>query len=620
MRRRAAKDWLRGRGASIEPERSRHHPVEGMSETAPGANADMPIEFLRQPAHFRFGAEIIGSEALFRLWAPTSPEVFIECRDVALSKMDAMGDGWFEHRRALPLGTRYRYHLSDGTIVPDPASRRQDGGVHGYSVLTSPDDYRWRCENWRGRPWRETILYEIHVGLFGGFAGVERELTRLASLGITAIELMPIADFPGTRSWGYDGVLQFAPAAAYGTPAELKRLVDRAHELGLSVLLDVVFNHFGPDGCYLHAHAPEFFLAESATPWGPAINFDRPEVRAFYIACALHWLDEFRFDGLRLDAVHAIPSTDFLLEFNGAVREALPDDRHIHLVVENEDNDADLLPAYDAQWNDDFHHAVHVLLTAETASYYCSFAPDPARHLARVLESGFAFQGEVASARNGPRGKPSAHLPAACFVNCLQNHDQIGNRLFGERLLALADPAAVKVAAALLLLTPQIPMLFMGEEFGSRTPFLYFTDHHEELAQAVREGRKREFGHESPVGGEQPSDPNLAATFEESRPIPGDDAEDWTSLYRSLIALRRDHIIPYLNDCRSIGAKTLGPRAVAASWQLEGRGWTVLANFGDQPVEASVATGTSIFGLGEAEVTRNRVLMGARAFRAFLIE
>lgn len=565
----------------------------------------------------RFGAWKEGPEAVFRVWAPGFAGLAIEIDGAQTFAMTPLGNGWFEHRDKLPFGTLYRYRLPNGTCVPDPASRQQIDTVHGHSVLTTEDHYRWRCNDWRGRPWRETVLYELHVGLCGGFAGVERQLPALADLGVTAIELMPVADFPGRRSWGYDGVLQFAPATAYGTSEDLKRLIDRAHELGLGVILDVVFNHFGPDGCYLHTLAPQFFKAGSKTPWGAGIDFDRTEVRAFYRACALQWLDEFRFDGLRFDAVHAIPSSSFLLELEEEIRQALPPERHVHLIVENEDNDADLLTAYDAQWNDDFHHALHVLLTGETATYYGSFAPEPIRHLARVLESGFAFQGEMTSGRAAPRGKPSGHLSPPRFVNCLQNHDQIGNRLFGERLLALADPAKVKVAGALLLLCPQIPMLFMGEELGSRTPFYYFTDHGPELAEAVREGRKREFAHQDDAGCPTP-DPNAHTTFDASRPQPGKDAGEWQALYRELIAIRRERIVPFLDDCRSKGAEALGLESIKARWDLAGRELVLLASFGEGTVRTSVHDGEVIASLGNAVAGDGLALLCGAAFLAIL--
>ena len=549
----------------------------------------------------RFGAWREGSKAVFRMWAPATEWLGIRLDGQEPVAMSPLGGGWFEYRADVPFGTRYCFQMQDGMLLPDPASRRQHDDIHGESVLADPDDYDWRCTGWRGRAWTETVLYELHPGLLGGFAGIERELPRLAELGITAVELMPIADFPGTRSWGYDGVLQFAPATAYGTPAELKRMIDRAHELGLSVLLDVVFNHFGPDGCYLHVQSPDFFDSGRQTPWGAGIAFARPEVRAFYRACALHWLDEYRFDGLRLDAVHAIPSADFLLELEATIRDALPG-RHVHLVLENEDNDAQLLAGYDAQWNDDFHHAVHVLLTGENATYYAGFADAPIRHLARILESGFAFQGEVPPNRTGPRGQPSGHLAPTRFVNCLQNHDQVGNRLFGERLLALAQPDQVRIATALLLLNPQIPMLFMGEEDGSRTPFYYFTDHNPELAQAVREGRKREFSHVEGVGDPAALDPNDIAAFEQSRPQPGPDAAAWRSLYRELIALRREALVPLLDGARSTGVRVLSDRALVASWDLAGASLTLIANFGQDPIAAPIPPSSrTLFSLGAVD-------------------
>lgn len=579
----------------------------------------MAKDEFRSAAINRFGSIRERSLSKFYLWAPALSEVFIQFEyDYALHKMTHIGSGTFQYEADVPFQTKYRYCSSGGLVFPDPASRRQEGGVHGWSVLTDPDSFEWRCERWRGRPWREAVLYEIHPGLAGGFAGIANELPRLAELGITAIELMPVADFPGERSWGYDGVLPFAPAAAYGTPDDLKRLVDRAHELGLAIHLDVVFNHFGPDGCYLHAYAPQFFRAGSHTPWGPAIDFDRPEVRAFFIACAVHWLREYRFDGLRLDAVHAIPSLDFLVQFEREVRQAIPEERHVHLVVENDANDSRLLSRFEAQWNDDFHHAIHVLLTGETTTYYRSFADQPARHLARVLAEGFAFQGEVAAFRGNARGRPSAHLAPTRFVNCLQNHDQIGNRLFGERLLALADPAAVRVAVALLLLGPQIPLIFMGEECGSLTPFLYFTDHHEELAQVVREGRKREFSH-ADAGADRPLfDPNSVETFAASVPAASEDAREWGSLYRRLIALRQEVIVPRLDDCRSLGAITIGSHAVRASWSLGGGVLTLLANFGGEAVGGETPEGMEIFRLADIESRLDGSILGPRSFRAFL--
>lgn len=569
----------------------------------------------------RFGAWRENGLAIFRIWAPSVAQLSIEVEGGGPVPMTSLPGGWFEHRADLPFGTRYRYRLPDGRTVPDPASRRQDGGVHGQSVLTPPDDYAWECSGWRGRPWEETVLYELHVGLLGGYAGVGRQLPSLAKLGVTSIELMPLADFPGSRSWGYDGVLQFAPAAAYGSPNELKRLIDKAHALGISVLLDVVFNHFGPDGNYVPAYAKEFFREDIKTPWGMAIDFDRAEVRSFFTACALQWITEYRFDGLRFDAVHAIKSRDFLFELNRTLRAAAGPDRHLHLIVENDENDADLLPAFDAQWNDDFHHAFHVLLTGETTTYYASFSPQPARHIARALAEGFAYQGEVPAARKRPKGKPSGHLPPSCFVNYLQNHDQIGNRMFGERLMSLVDPELLRVASALLILSPQIPLLFMGEEFGSRSPFHYFIDHEPELASAIREGRKREFAYRDEHGSLHLLDPNDRKTFEASKSSPSEQGKAWFDHYARLIDIRRVNIVPHLTACRNPSARAIGERCIRASWRLgSDLQLTLLANFDGRPVSTSRAPGRTIFELGDAFADEGAIVLAPRSFRAILTE
>lgn len=549
----------------------------------------------------RFGATISANCANFRLWAPGQPSVELELGDGRCIPMPAVGDGWFEYSGEHKPGTLYRYRLPDGMALPDPASRLQEGGVHGYSLLVGPDTHAWRCNSWVGRPWAETVLYELHAGVLGGYAGIEAELPALAALGITAIELMPIAEFPGARNWGYDGVLPFAPAAAYGTPGELKSMIDRAHELGISVLLDVVFNHFGPDGSYLHIFAPDFFIEGGKTPWGAAIDFDHPEVRAYFTACAVQWINEYRFDGLRLDAVHAIPSNEFLTGLARAVRQAAGPSRHIHLIVESDKNDSDLLSDFEAQWNDDFHHAVHVLLTGETGGYYSSYADNPARHLARVLREGFAFQGEVAPFVGRPKGKPSAHLRPISFVSCLQNHDQTGNRLFGERLTSLVDTELMQVATALLVLSPQIPMLFMGDEVGSKTPFHYFIDHEPALAEAVRSGRRIEFSHASDEGVEI-LDPNDPATFDASHPEPGPDADAFRELYTTLIRVRREALVPILATSTSLGASALTGRCVKATWRMgDGSHLELAANLGYETVRYKIPEGRLLFALGESE-------------------
>jgi maltooligosyltrehalose trehalohydrolase len=501
-------------------------------------------------------------------------------------------DGWFEAEAEASAGGLYRFRLDPDLAVPDPASRAQQGGVHGWSRVVDPS-FEWRSSDWRGRPWEEAIIQEVHAGVLGGFRGVAERLPALADLGITAIELMPIGAFGGTRNWGYDGVLPFAPAESYGTPEELKALVDRAHELGLMVFLDVVYNHFGPDGNYLGAYASAFFHPEVHTPWGGAVAVDKQPVHHFFLENALMWLEDYRFDGLRFDAVHAINNPEFLDALARELRGRLGSDRHIHLVLENEANDADRLgeDRYDAQWNDDFHNVLHVLLTGESSAYYGDFADRPAERLARCLGEGFIYQGEGSPNHDGtPRGKPSGHLPSTAFVSFLQNHDQVGNRALGERLILLTDPGKLRAATALLLLTPQIPLLFMGEEEGSRSPFLFFTDFHDELADAVREGRRKEFAKfeafADPEARERIPDPNALGTFEQSKPQPGPDADEWRGLYKELIALRRDHIVPQLKGATSLGAEATGAAAVQARWRLsDGAMLAIAVDLGDTPAD-----------------------------------
>jgi maltooligosyltrehalose trehalohydrolase len=420
------------------------------------------------------------------------------------------------------------------------------------------------------------VIYELHVGALGGFDEVEKDLARLAALGITAIELMPIAQFPGYRNWGYDGVLHFAPQASYGTPEQLKHLIDSAHGHGLAVILDVVYNHFGPDGNYLHRYAKGFFREDKHTPWGAAIDFRRREVRDFFIENALMWLLEYRFDGLRLDAVHAIESQDFLPELAQRIRQQVDPARHVWLTVENELNQSSLLEEnYDAQWNDDGHNALHVLLTGETDAYYADYALQPTEQLARCLSQGFVFQGHIT--RHGePRGEPSEHLPSTAFVLFLQNHDQIGNRAFGERLHQLADPRALEAATVLLLLSPMIPLMFMGDEYAAEQPFLFFTSHHGELAKQVREGRRNEFAAFSaftdPHKRERIPDPNAESTFHASRPTRSGNGtprqQATNELYRHLLQLRHRYIIPNLSGTQALGAQMLGRGAVSARWRL----------------------------------------------------
>jgi len=532
--------------------------------------------------------------------------------------------GWHEliTDRAV-AGTRYAYRI-DGRDYPDPASRYQPEDVHGPSEVIDPTAHDWQDVSWHGRLWHEIVLYELHTGTFsdtGDFAGIARHLDHLAKTGITGIELMPVADFPGRYNWGYDGVLPFAPDSRYGRPDDLKRLVEQCHARGISVMLDVVYNHFGPEGNYLSAYAPDFFTKRHHTPWGNAINFDgdgsRP-VRDFFIENALYWLQEFHLDGLRLDAVHEIvddSETDLLTELAGRLRDTITD-RPIHLILENDKNEARRLNdasdtgGFTAQWNDDFHHSLRVLTSGESGGYYADYLPDPIRHLCRALTEGFAYQGEASEHRDGrKRGEPSAELPPTSFVSFIQNHDQVGNHAFGLRISALAPAEKIRVAVVLLLLSPAVPMLFMGEEWQADQPFPFFCDFGPELAEAVRVGRAKEFARfpefANPETRAKIPDPCAPETRDSA-------VLDWTALdrsphytwygyYRELIDLRHREIVPRL--LRMHGgtgqAERLGAKAMVVSWTLgDGSTLSLALNFGDQPVAAPVLPGRLLFETG----------------------
>jgi maltooligosyltrehalose trehalohydrolase len=577
-----------------------------------------------------FGAEPLpGGGVRFRLWAPSLAQARLRIEAESghtLHALTALPGGWHELiLDSAGAGTRYRYQLDDGLAVPDPASRRNPDDVHGASEVVDPGSYVWHDAAWRGRPWHEAVVYELHVGTFtpaGTFAAAAERLADLVATGITAIELMPIAEFPGGRSWGYDGVLLFAPDASYGTPDELKAFVDRAHALGLMVLLDVVYNHFGPDGNYLHAYASAFFNPAHQTPWGAAINFDGDHsetVRSFFVHNALLWIDEYHFDGLRFDAVHAIrdDSEVHIVSELATALAAARRERHVHLVLENHANEADRLRPggaalraddglADAQWNDDVHHAAHVLLTGETDSYYADYAAAPAAQFARALAEGFIFQGQPSGFMNGAtRGQPSGHLPAIRFVSFVQNHDQIGNRAFGERLAALADPARLDALYACVLLAPQVPMLFMGEEFAASAPFLYFCDFHAELARAVRDGRRREFAHTAafadPGSWERIPDPNARATFESSK-------LDWAertlaphaqrlALITRLLALRERLLVPLVPKQNGAGRWRADGDVVAIDWPFGGTTWRLRANLAAESLRIARPEGVDVYAL-----------------------
>ena len=552
----------------------------------------------------RFGPRIEPQGGVtFRLWAPAAKRVDLVCDRVL--PLSPTVDGWFElFIREAESGFRYRFRVDGELDVPDPASHFQPDDVSGPSEVVAYD-YAWRCTDWSGRPWSEAVFMELHVGTFtpaGTFRGVIERLDHLVETGVTAIELMPVADFPGRRNWGYDGVLLYAPDSAYGRPDDLKALVDAAHARGLMVFLDVVYNHFGPEGNYLGRYAPSFFTSDRHTPWGDAIDYRVPQVRAFAIENALHWLRHYRFDGLRLDAVHAIEEAGeppVLEALSRAVGEfAKETGRHIHLVLENDDNRASLLdpataiPAgkYRAQWDDDYHHVWHTLLTGEGGGYYADYAATPREGIARSLASGFVYQGDPSSHRKGSlRGEPSGHLPPAAFVNFLQNHDQIGNRAFGERLTSLVPADAIDAALAVTLLAPSPPLLFMGEEWGATQPFPFFCDFSGDLAEAVRNGRAREFEaqfRDLPAGKAIP-DPLAEDTFRSA-------ALNWADLnreshsarweiVRALLRTRRREIVPLLDRIvASAGVAEVDGQLLIATWTIaNSEKLRLLANLGE---------------------------------------
>ncbi len=585
-----------------------------------------------------FGAECLDDGCIrFRLWAPAARAVELclngSNKAVRLA-LDRFDHGWFELTTdAAEPGAQYKFRIDDALEVPDPASRFQPGDVHGFSEVIDAAAFDWQDSAWRGRRWEEAVIYELHVGAFtpsGSFGAVCERLDYLADLGITAVELMPVADFPGRRNWGYDGVCPFAPDSTYGRPEDLKDLIQSAHERGIMVLLDVVYNHFGPEGNYLASYAPYFFTARHRTAWGDGINFDGPRsrvVRDFFISNALYWLTEYHFDGLRLDAVHAImddSTPHFLTELAQAIRSSTETDRHVHLMLENDLNQAHYLrraescqpESYTAQWNDDIHHALHVAVTGERDGYYLDYSEHPIDHLGRSLVAGFAYQGEASAYRNGKtRGESTQGLPPTAFISFLQNHDQIGNRAFGERITTLADRRAVRAAAAILLLAPSPPLIFMGEEFGAKTPFLFFCDFEKDLAAAVTAGRRNEFAgfarFNDPSERDRIPDPNDTTTFQASRLrwdlIDQPHQQDWLHLYRRLMKLRCHHIVPRLTTGCPVEAdyQVRGDRGLIARWRfLDQSELMLMANLGADSLPGMPPPGSQVIYAGD-EVNAN---------------
>lgn len=562
-------------------------------------------------SHYRlpFGAEPRpDGHTRFRLWAPDAKrvDVVVDGQSAPIAMREEAG-GWFETTARAAAGATYRYRIDGEIDVQDPAARFAPQGMNGPSEIIDPGAFQWRENNWAGIPWHRIVLYELHVGTFtpeGTYAAITPRLPQLAELGITAIELLPLATFPGERGWGYDGVLPFAPHPAYGRPEDLKRFVQAAHAVGIAVILDVVYNHFGPEGNYLHRYASDFFTNRYQTPWGAAIDFESPaarNVREFFIQNALYWLNEYRFDGLRLDAIHAITDqsrTHFVDELAEAIDAGPGRTRHVHLILENHDNQSRRLQrsgtgrVSKAQWNDDFHHIMHVLLTGERDGYYENYADDPRQQLARVLAEGFAYQGDPYGEQREPRGESSRELNTTAFIDFLQNHDQIGNRAFGDRLTNLADERKRKAGYAVLMLSPHIPMLFMGEEYAARQPFLYFCDYQGELAEAITNGRRSEFAGFAAFGEasarERIPDPNARETFERSR-LRWEDRDDpehraWLDFMRELINVRMQHVIPRVASIPPAKSRAqVIDRIVWVSWPTQEGDLQMLVNCADEP-------------------------------------
>ncbi len=569
----------------------------------------------------RFGTSVKeDGKVEFRLWAPSceTVQVTLSYGDYESSfALNPQGDGWFVGTGKGKPGTRYKFVTDDELAVPDPGSRYQPEDVHGFSEIVDPTSFEWTDADWKGLPWNQTILYELHVGTFtpeGTFAGVTSKLDYLKKLGVTAIELMPVADFPGKFGWGYDGVLPYAPESEYGTPDDLKRLIQEAHHKGIQVFLDVVYNHFGPEGNYLHAYAREFFTDKHKTPWGAALNFEgRDEVREFFIENALYWLEEFNIDGLRLDAVHAIKDDSdehILNELAKRVAAGPGRERARHLVLENEDNIAKFLgrdkskqpELYAAQWNDDIHHAYHVLATGESGGYYADYVQNTNGKnalalLGRALAEGFIYQNDPSELRNGERrGEKSAHLPPNAFVSFIQNHDQIGNRAFGDRIASVSKDSVLTALTVVQLLAPNIPLLFMGEEWASRTPFMYFCDLGPELAPLVTEGRRGEFAKfpefSDPETRHKIPDPCTPKTFEQSKLVWPDLNKpihrQHFELIQALLKLRKEKIVPVMHKITSGTAQVEG-EILTVEWKADGKPvLTVSINLSDTTQKRSL--------------------------------
>ncbi|EPY9615239.1 malto-oligosyltrehalose trehalohydrolase [Enterobacter cloacae] len=567
----------------------------------------------------QWGAEFISGDVVrFRVWAEGQQQLTLRLAERDLP-MTAVGNGWCQiDVPDVTHGTEYQFVLQDGMAVPDPASRAQKGDVNGPSVVIDPGRYQPINPDWAGRPWEETVIYELHIGTFtpqGTFRAAIDKLPYLAELGITQLEVMPVSQFGGSRGWGYDGVLLYAPHSAYGTPEDFHAFIDAAHGLGLSVVLDIVLNHFGPEGNYLPLLSPAFFDAQRMTPWGNGIAYEREPVRHYILDAPLFWLTEYRLDGLRFDAIDQIKDTaskHILQQIAETIREALPD-RHIHLTTEDSRNviflhprdEKGATPLFTAEWNDDFHNAAHVFATGETHAYYQDFAFEPEKKFARALAEGFVYQGEVSLQTGHSRGVECHTQPPTFFVDFIQNHDQTGNRAQGERLITLAGADKTRVLLAALLLSPHIPLLFMGEEYGETNPFLFFTDFHGDLAKAVREGRAKEFTGHSGHDGDVP-DPNDEQTFARSKldwhNVTTAQGKSWLRFTRSLLVLRHRYLVPLLRPGGTVEGKIVktAPGMVAVSWSFPTGTLSLALNIGNKPVDVPALAGETLFSWPEA--------------------
>lgn len=585
----------------------------------------------------RFGAEVRNGSTRFKIWAPKCEVIKLKLKGRrSLIDLDPIGDGW--HRvdvEGVGAGTLYKYVLPDGTAIPDPTSRHQPEGIHGFSEVIDPQAFAWTDRDWEGRPWEEAIIYELHSGTFteeGTFAAAASKLDHLVDLGVTAIQIMPIAEFYGKFNWGYDGAMWFAPSANYGRPDDLKAFIDAAHNRSMMVFLDVVYNHFGPHGNYLPAIAP-IFTKRHKSPWGEAINFDgtgAEVVRELVVESALYWISEFNFDGLRFDAVHTIADdapTHILEVLSARIRASRPH-RHTHLIVENSDNqevwlrrDSGSEPVhYTAQWNDDVHHLLHAAVTGENTGYYADFDNFEERSglLGRALAEGFAYQGEMKPHEGMTRGEPSGGLPATAFVVYMQNHDQVGNRIKGDRITGIAHDDAVKALTAIYLISPQIPMLFQGEEWASLRPFPFFSDVPVQLRDTVRKGRQE--GLKSAPEHDDPDKPDVDEAVDPTSPKTFASAKlDWSNLkqephktwlqhYRSLIDVRKAEIIPRLAWQSGFSGKfeLLGVKSVLVTWAMgDGSVLRLYANLAEEAQDGvPPALGRRVFLQGFVEEGR----------------